>query len=211
MLHKSSHIITPETFHLLQQLQELPELEGYHLVGGTSLAMQLGHRNSIDLDLFTENEFLGNVLAQDLSQHFSLQADLAIKNTLLSRINEVKVDFISHPHPLVREPIAEDGITFLSMEDIAAMKLNAIIQSGQRLKDFIDIYFLLEHFSVNDMLHFFSVKYDYINPLMALKALTYFDDLDETIDKPKLLKPLLTDQIKLRIKTAALHSKRVFG
>jgi len=54
----------------------------------------------------------------------------------------------------VRPPITEEGITFLSKEDIAAMKLNAIINSGQRLKDFIDIYFLLEYFSIEDMLGF---------------------------------------------------------
>ena len=54
----------------------------------------------------------------------------------------------------MRPPITEEGITFLSKEDIAAMKLNAIINSGQRLKDFIDIYFLLEYFSIEDMLGF---------------------------------------------------------
>ena len=58
----------------------------------------------------------------------------------------------------MRPPITEEGITFLSKEDIAAMKLNAIINSGQRLKDFIDIYFLLEHFSIKDMLGFFETK-----------------------------------------------------
>lgn len=113
-------------------------------------------------------------------------------------------------HPYVKEPINEEGITFLSMQDIAAMKLNAIIQSGQRLKDFIDIYFLLRHFSVNDMLHFFSVKYDYISPAMALKALVYFDDIDETIDPPQLVKPLSLQRIKERITDAVLSSKKVF-
>lgn len=55
MLHKEKHIISPETFLLIQKLQALPELKGFFLVGGTALALQIGHRNSIDIDLFTQN------------------------------------------------------------------------------------------------------------------------------------------------------------
>jgi len=210
MLHKDPRIISRETFLLIQQLQKLRELEGFFLVGGTALALQLGHRNSIDLDFFTQNKFIGSSLVEVLQKDFSVQADLAIQNTLLSHIDAIKVDFISHPHPLVRDPISEEGISFLSKEDIAAMKLNAIIQSGQRLKDFIDIYFLLEHFSVIDMLLFFAVKYDYINPVMALKALTFFDDIDESIDPPKLLRPLSAEQVRHRIESAVLHPIKIF-
>jgi len=210
MLHKNPGIISPKTFTLIQQLQALPELKGFYLVGGTSLALQMGHRNSIDVDLFAREFFNGQSLATSLEKHLAVRTDVAIDGTLLSNIHNVKVDFITHNYPYVRDPIAEEGITFLSMEDIAAMKLNAIIQSGQRLKDFIDIYFLLEHFSVKDMLHFFSVKYDYISPSMALKALIYFDDIDEAFDPPKLVQPLSLDQIKERIENATLNSKKVF-
>ena len=57
MLHKKPFIIAPKTFKLIQQLQAVPELKEFYLVGGTALALQLGHRNSIDIDLFTKNEF----------------------------------------------------------------------------------------------------------------------------------------------------------
>ena len=57
MLHKDPFIIAPKTFTLIQQLQSLPELTGFYLVGETSLALQLGHRNSIDIDLFNQNDF----------------------------------------------------------------------------------------------------------------------------------------------------------
>lgn len=59
----------------------------------------------------------------------------------------------------VKPPITEEGITYLSKEDIAAMKLNAIVNSGQRVEDFVDIYFSLEYFSIADMLSFFQTKY----------------------------------------------------
>ena len=98
----------------------------------------------------------------------------------------------------------------LSAEDICAMKLHAIQNSGQRLKDFIDIYFLLEHFSIKQMLDFYSQKYTMMNPVIALRAITYFDDLDPEINPPKLLKPLPLIKIKERIIDAVLHSNKIF-
>jgi hypothetical protein len=113
-------------------------------------------------------------------------------------------------HTIIKPPVSEEGITYLSKEDIAAMKLNAISISGQRLKDFIDVYFLLENFSINKMLGFFEIKYPTVNPLIPLKAINYFDDIDENIDPPKLLNPLSLKQIRQRINDAVLHSEKVF-
>ena len=90
------------------------------------------------------------------------------------------------------------------------MKLNAIINSGQRLKDFIDVYFLLEHFSVRDMVGFFEQKYPNTNPLVALKALSFFGDIDESIDPPKLLKPIPIKKIKARIYKAVTNADKIF-
>jgi len=96
------------------------------------------------------------------------------------------------------------------MVDIAAMKLNAISNSGKRLKDFIDIYFLLEHFSLNQMIEFYSCKYPKFNPLIALRAVGYFEDIDPEIDPPKLRKPLPLKKIKDRIGSSILNSRKVF-
>jgi len=158
MLHKESHIVSAETFLLIQQLEALPELNDFILVRGTALALQLGHRNSLDIDLFSQIDFDYGLLTDFSTKRFSFKETFVRKNTIIEFINKIKVDFITHPYKYVRPPITEEGITFLSKEDIAAMKLNAIINSGQRLKDFIDIYFLLEHFSIKDMLGFFETK-----------------------------------------------------
>lgn len=210
MLHKNPKIIAPKTFELIQELQKMPFLQNFYLVGGTALALQLGHRNSIDIDLFTQNEFLAEELAEILTPNFNFSATLFRKNTVLANINFIKTDFIRHNYPLIGEPIEKEGIRMLSKEDIAAMKVHAITQSGKRLKDFIDIYFLLEVFSLNEIVKFYVQKYTYSNQMIAIKAINYFDDIDENIDPPNLLKPLTVSNIKKRINEATLHPTKLF-
>jgi Nucleotidyl transferase AbiEii toxin, Type IV TA system len=210
MLHKSPFIISPATFTLTQELQQIEGLKKFFLVGGTALALQLGHRNSIDIDLFSQQDFTSEEIEELLKPKFTFSATLARKNTLLAVVNNIKTDFIKHTYPFILSPITEEGITFLSKEDIAAMKLHAIIQSGKRLKDFIDIYYLLEHFSMNQMVGFFSQKYTYTNPMIAVKAVNFFGDIDENIDPPKLVKPISLKQIKKRIEDATIKPDRIF-
>lgn len=210
MLHKEPDLISSETFLLIQQLQALPLLKNFYLVGGTALTLQLGHRNSIDIDLFTASDFNAEEITDLLAMEFSFSQVFIRKNTVIALVNNIKTDFIKHPYKNIQPPITEDGITFLSKEDIAAMKLNAIVNSGQRLKDFIDIYFLLEYFSINNMLEFFEKKYPNMNALIALKALAYFGDIDEAIDPPKLAKPLPFKKIKKRILEAVKNTHKIF-
>ncbi|TAL56188.1 MAG: hypothetical protein EPN85_15185 [Bacteroidetes bacterium] len=210
MLHKNPELISPKTFLLIQQLQAMPELKEFYLVGGTALTLHLGHRNSIDIDLFTKNDFDIAQLKTTLAEKFNTSVDAEFKNTLLSKVSNIKVDFIKHNYAFVKPPLSEEGIRFLSKEDISAMKLNAISQSGKRLKDFIDVYFLLQHFSFNSMINFFQIKYPQTNPLIPIKAINYFDDIDVQIDPPKLLSPLPLNIIKERIQNATLHPHKLF-
>jgi hypothetical protein len=210
MLHKQPSIIEAKTFRLIQELQSLPELKDFYLVGGTALALQLGHRSSIDIELFSQSEFAGDEILSLLTTKYRVEEIYRRENTIISLINNIKTDFIKHSYPHILPPITEEGITFLSKEDIAAMKFHAIIQSGKRHKDFIDIYFLLQHFSMNQMVEFFGQKYTYTNPMIALKAVNFFDEIDEAIDPPKLLKPLSISQIKKRIQAATKSPDKVF-
>ena len=73
-----------------------------------------------------------------------------------------------------------EGIRLCSIEDIAAMKLSAITDNGTRIKDFIDLYYLLQHFSLKDIIQFYQAKYQSANTLFALKSISYFNDLDTT-------------------------------
>ena len=211
MLHKDPFIIAPETFQLVQQLQTIPELKEFYLVGGTALALQLGHRNSIDIDLFTINEFNDTNIIDSIPAKLGVNEIFRRKNTIICLINNIKTDFIRHNYELLFPPITEEEVTFLRKEDIAAMKFHAIIQSGKRLKDFIDIYFLLQHFSMKQMVGFFSAKYKYPNLMIAMKAVNYFDEIDENIDPPKLLKPLPLKKITERIREATQKPDKIFN
>lgn len=205
MFYKDPFVIAPNTFKLIQELQQLSCLKDFNLVGGTSLALQLGHRNSIDIDLFTENTFTVESILETLQESHSVTITLAKTNVVLAIINNVKTDFIRHNYPLLKPPIVEEGVRMLGLEDIAAMKLHYIVQSGKRLKDFIDVYFLLEHYSMSQIVGFYEQKYSYYNAIIALKALNYFEDIDEAMDPPKMNKPISLTQIKKRIQTAIVR------
>lgn len=210
MLHKSPLIIAPQTFELIQQLQSLPELKAFYLVGGTALALQLGHRNSIDIDLFTQNDFNDDDIMSLLGTKYKVQEIYRRKNTVISLLNNIKTDFRKHDYPNLLPPVTEEGITFLSKEDIAAMKFHAVIQSGKRLKDFIDIYYLLQHFSMQQLIGFFTQKYSYSNPMIAMKAVNYFNEIDENIDPPKLITAITLTQMKKRIREATQKPSKIF-
>lgn len=209
MLHSTPDIILPDTLQLLKSLQDDESLNMFFLVGGTALALQIGHRFSIDLDLFCLEAFDTQTLSQHLSK-YDLQISAIDKNTLLCVIDGVKTDFITHSYPLV-EPLLEiEGLRLASIQDIAAMKLNAIAHSGQRLKDFIDIYCLLEIIPLQSMLHAYSKKYINSNLMIPLKGLTYFDDIDFEMDPPVLNREIPVKNLKVRLIESVNNPTKIF-
>jgi Nucleotidyl transferase AbiEii toxin, Type IV TA system len=153
-------------------------LADFFLVGGTALSLQIGHRMSIDIDLFSRNPFDENAMLNYLENGRSLQLDYFAKNTIKGQIDNVKVDFITHAYPLVSGLLEVDGIRMASVADIAAMKLNAIAGNGTRLKDFIDIAFLSCYLSLNTMVEAYQQKYSLRNPFIILKAISYHADIN---------------------------------
>ncbi len=123
------------------------------------------------------------------------------KNANENKDNNIKIDIISHRYNLINNPILIEDIFLLSIEDIIAMKLNAITINGQRIKDFIDIYFLLDKYSINEMLSFYIKKYNSHNSVNVLKSLIWFNDVD-TSEWPLILynKQLSWSKVKKTIK-----------
>lgn len=198
MLHEET--VKPSTLELLIQLQRKDYLEGFYLVGGTALSLLMGHRKSVDLDLFSDFAFNTEDILEKLSFDFDYHLYFSAGNTLKGRIEGVEVDLIAHRYPLIRKPLLFDNISMLSMEDITAMKLNAIAVSGQRSKDFIDIFYLLEKYSIAEMISFYKTKYTQYNEVNVLKSLTWFEDVDLS-DWPVIIKAPALDWevIKRRI------------
>lgn len=176
MLYKET--VTPSTLGLLRRLMDDPELQNFVLVGGTSLALQIGHRVSVDLDLFSIFSFEETALNQYLISQYGFETDFLARSTVKGEVEGVQIDCLSHAYPLVGEINVYEDIRLASLQDIAAMKLNAISGNGTRIKDFIDIAYMAEYMSLHEMLESYQNKYKTMNVLIPVKALTFFDEIN---------------------------------
>ncbi len=169
------------TLGLLGRLQAEPLLCSTRLVGGTALSLQIGHRVSDDLDLFSVAPLDGMAVQRMLVDKYGFIPAIIEENTLIGFIQGVKIDVIYHPFPWLEKAIEEDGFRIATKKDIAAMKMHAIINSGKRPKDFVDVAFLSMHFSYNDIKRLLLRRYPAYDPMMADRAVVYFGDIDETL------------------------------
>lgn len=193
--------INPDTLDLLKKLTARPELSDMRLVGGTALSLQYGHRQSIDLDFFgcyatTQEDLIdltrgiGNISILNSSSHI-----------LQMTINQIKVDFVDYSrYKWIDEPVQDGSVVLASDKDIAAMKINAIMGRGTK-KDFVDMFVLLQHYSLAEILQFYKQKYPEYSEYRALLSLTYFDDA-ELQPMPRMFIPDTWEQIKTAINSA---------
>lgn len=198
MLYKET--VSQTTLELIKTLQTDPEFSDFILVGVTALALQIGHRISVDIDFFTRNDFDINDMLEYLEQNYAFQMQFSRKNTLKGIIQGVFVDFIKHDYKIIDKLVEEEGAKLASRADIAAMKVNAITGDGTRIKDFIDVYFLLQEFTFGDLIEFYKEKYASRNDFHAVKSLTYFEDINPE-EWPRMLKEedLTLEEIKKTI------------
>jgi predicted nucleotidyltransferase component of viral defense system len=185
MLHLNS--INNTTRLLLQSLCAKDYLNKFALAGGTALALQMGHRKSIDIDLFSFDEVDMHEISLQLNEDYQ---DIVLRRTtkafIFGTINGIKSDFVKHNKAILLKPlITIDKIRMYSVEDIAALKLNAVCGRGTK-KDFYDIYLLLQHISLKNLLAYYEEKFQSDNSWMALKSLQYFEDAEEN-EPPELL------------------------
>jgi len=117
--------IHPQTLQLLKSLQSIEALKEYVLVGGTSLALQIGHRISIDLDLFAHSNKIVSPILEEINQLGKIRVVNHSPKILNLFIDDIKVDFVSYQYHFLNPPLLEDEIRLASIQDIAAMKLSA--------------------------------------------------------------------------------------
>ena len=178
--------VVPDLLELLKKLMSENLFSEFNLVGGTSFALQLGHRNSIDIDLFGNSEINSELFIKKLNSFGEISVTQSSKNILITKIKNVKVDFVNYKYPLLTDILVIDTIRMLSTKDIAAMKLNAIAGRGSK-KDFIDLYFLLQEFSLAEIFSFYEQKFNDGSIFLVQKSLTYFEDADLQL-QPKMFK-----------------------
>lgn len=173
--------VSTEMLSLLKKLMKDGMFNDLRLVGGTALSLLIGHRKSIDIDLFTDKtntKFDTNALADYLGINYRFKTLSISKLGLFGNIEGIKTDFFNHGHSWLDDAITIENIRMASLKEIAAMKLHAITGNGTRLKDFVDIAFLSNYLTTGEMVQAYTDKYQHANPVIALKAMFYYGDID---------------------------------
>ena len=210
MLHKET--VSPLLLDILRRLFSFRELDQFVLVGGTALSLRIGHRKSIDIDLFTNGVFPADTLPDFFRDNgFEFRQQSGFKGGIFGYISNIKADFIRHAYPWVIPPEMIEDIRIASVADIAAMKLNAITGSGKRLKDFADVAYLSVYMSLAEMLDHYENKYPDINGMMAVKSLCYHDDIDFSITIDFMDNSMNWVKIKSRIFEMVSQPQKCFG
>jgi len=189
------------TLDLVKKLQSISCLRETRLVGGTALALLLGHRISVDIDLFGIEAPNTQELQESLKDN-GLDPLLNYSGASVSQfaINNVNVDVVRYPYQWLAPSINEEGVRLASLQDIAAMKLEAITNRGTK-RDFVDVYFLLKHFSLNEQMKLYTQKYPDGSSFNVMRSLTFFADAEE-MPMPKMLIPVDWEEIKSAVKNA---------
>lgn len=154
-------MISPVMRSILSELMLMPELSSYRLVGGTNLALQLGHRLSVDIDLFAGGgapspKTVSDILANQFRER--IQINRIMQHGMAASIDGIKIDIYDWKVPFLYEPIVFDGIRLATIQDIFAFKCEALM--GRKAeKDFVDLAEISQHHSMNELFTIFKRRY----------------------------------------------------
>lgn len=200
-----------------QLLTKLKPLKGeFYLAGGTGLALQTGHRISLDFNFFTQLELDTSAMFLNLKKLCSGLDIVKIqeeKNTLSVLFDKkIKVSFFTYPYNLLHPLVEDDNLGIASIEDIGCMKFSAIV-SRATMKDYIDLYFILQNIQLIELLKLSKKKHPDLDENLILKSLVYFEDIESeqinfcegfTISFEKVkeyLKSIVMDYMRAPLKT----------
>ncbi len=188
--------ISRQTAKNLEILGNSKILNNAYLAGGTALALQMGHRVSYDLDFFTDKKFKAQIFLKKISQIQSYRHERIDWGTILGKLGDIKFSLFYYDYPLLKKTIHFNDIKIASISDIAAMKIAAVSERGTK-RDFIDLYFILQKFTIPEILDFYNRKYKKLssNMIHIKKSLVYFTDAEEE-KMPKMLKQISWKEVK---------------
>lgn len=196
MLHTEA--LVPGTLPLLERLMRMEELNKFHLVGGTALALRHGHRISVDIDLFGQEldiPEMAAALEREFGERFHYEPPPGKSIGVFCTIDDVKVDIVRYPHARLTDAEIVDGIRMYSDADIGAMKIQAILSRGKK-KDFWDLAELLQHHGLAEIIAYHEKKFpSQMYAISTPNALIYFVDADKSED-PVCLKGRTWPEVK---------------
>lgn len=201
---------------LLPKLSFTSQLK-FYMAGGTALALQIGHRTSIDFDFYRQEEFKKAEFRnkfEDAFFDYKLKFLRDDKNTFELQINDIHLSCFYYPYDLIRNVVHVGGVNVASIEDIAAMKMIAIVQRGT-FRDFVDMYYLINKFGLPKILELTSDKYKTFEYYSGLRGLIYFEDAEKSLGyeqkRVRLLDKTLTwKKVKDYIKKTVIDYQRSF-
>lgn len=191
--------ISSQTKFNLELLGQQNWLKQFYLAGGTACALYFGHRISFDLDFFSTESFDSNKIVSDLQKLGDLKIDTLADDTFLGVFNNVKISFFQYKYPSIGQFSEYKNIKLASIEDLVAMKIDALQSRGSK-RDFIDLYTLLTHnnWTISEAIGFFKDKFKSVNYNIqhVTMSLIYFDDADKSPEIIKMNDPLDWAKIK---------------
>lgn len=189
-------VLTKKTKQNLAILSKSPFFKNFYLAGGTGLALQLGHRSSLDLDFFTSENFRPELLAAYLKKAGNFSLKSKDWGTLHGVYNGTLITFLYYPYPSLF-PYKKFLKTKLAHYlDIVCMKLDAVSTRGSK-KDFVDLYFICQKVSLKKIIKLFSEKYKSVdfNLIHLFKSLCYFKNAEEE-PMPKMFRKISWLKVK---------------
>lgn len=203
MLHLAT--VEPRTISLLEQIQAIPAFSGYRLVGGTALALIMGHRKSVDLDLFCYGSFNSDIVVESLRTNSFVITGLQTSEVYAGGyIEGIKVDFVKEFDNWLKPARQAGKILLADMEDLAPMKLKAVTKRGRK-RDFVDLYYLLQHFSVSELLALYKRRTGQEEIIHVITSMTYFEDAENDEMPYMVTKDPDWNSMKQKIKDEVLN------
>jgi hypothetical protein len=192
--------VPEELRELLAALGQIELVRPFYLAGGTALTLRLGHRISVDLDLFADIETLDDRLragiVEELWPRYTIERLQDSVLGLVLTANGRAASFFSYGYPLLDPTDTVSGVQIAGLRDIGLMKLDAIAGRGTR-KDFYDLYFIASQVSLDELFASSDAKYPH-SPSFGMRVLTALVDFDiaDQQEDPVLLQTAQWDQTK---------------
>ena len=172
-------VLNPQLLEIIQSVCADPEFSQFRLGGGSALALQLGHRKSVDAGFVAENFFDVDYFIALLEKKFTSITDVnSGKHGLFFKVSGIKVDLLSWNITFIRNAVKFDNLILADVEEIIAMKLFSILQRGEK-KDYMDIASLLDHYSLRQMITFYKERHNGSDDLLVIRYLSSYSDIEQ--------------------------------